>query len=78
MMINWKQRVRFITGPNSGVALLVASATGAFLFMVVAGAFVYGNTRRLITSGEWVAQFVHLHRHRGGVCADLVLFGGAG
>ena len=53
-MLNLKQRVRFMTGPNSGVALLIAVATGAVLFMVVAGAFVYGNTRRLITSGEWV------------------------
>jgi diguanylate cyclase (GGDEF)-like protein len=36
------------------VLLLVAAATGAVLFMVLAGAFVYRNTRSLITSSEWV------------------------
>jgi len=53
-MLNLRQRILFMTGPNSGVALLVAAAIGAVLFMVVAGAFVYGNTRSLISSGEWV------------------------
>ena len=43
-----------ISGPNSAVALLVTAAVGAVLFTVLAGALVYGNTRRLITSAEWV------------------------
>ena len=53
-MVNFKQRIRFMTGARSSVALLVAAATGAVLFMVVAGAFVYSNTRSLISSGQWV------------------------
>jgi len=40
--------------PNSAVALLVAAAIGAVLFTVAAGAFVYGNTRQLISSADWV------------------------
>lgn len=53
-MLNLKHRFRFLTGAHSGVALLIASAIGAVLFMVIAGSFVYANTRSLISSGEWV------------------------
>jgi diguanylate cyclase (GGDEF)-like protein len=37
-------------GPNSAVVLLVAAASGTVVFMVLAGAFVYKNTRSLISS----------------------------
>jgi diguanylate cyclase (GGDEF)-like protein len=50
-MFNLKQR---FTGPNSAVAILIAAAIGALLFMVVAGAVVYDNTQRLISAGKWV------------------------
>jgi diguanylate cyclase (GGDEF)-like protein len=53
-MLKLKERLQFLTGPNSGVALLTAAATGAVLFTVLAGVLVYGNTRKLISSGEWV------------------------
>ena len=50
-MVNLK---RLFTGSNSAVAMLIAAATGAALFTVIAGALVYGNTRRLISAGGWV------------------------
>jgi diguanylate cyclase (GGDEF)-like protein len=43
-----------LTGTNSAVVLLIGAATGALIFMVIAGAFVYSNTRSLIRSGDWV------------------------
>jgi diguanylate cyclase (GGDEF)-like protein len=51
---NLSRRVERWVGPNSAVLLLVAAATGAVLFMVLAGAFVYKNTRTLISSAGWV------------------------
>jgi diguanylate cyclase (GGDEF)-like protein len=51
---NLSRRVERWVGPNSAVVLLVAAATGAVLFMVLAGAFVYKNTRSLISSAGWV------------------------
>jgi len=53
-MFNLRQRLAFLTGPNSGVALLVVSAVGAVLFTVLAGALVFANTRQLIASADWV------------------------
>jgi diguanylate cyclase (GGDEF)-like protein len=53
-MVKLRQRLAFLTGPNSGVALLIVSAVGAVLFTVLAGGLVFGNTRRLISSSEWV------------------------
>jgi len=53
-MFRLRQRLGFLTGPNSGVALLVAAAVGAVLFTILAGALVFGNTRQLITSAGWV------------------------
>jgi diguanylate cyclase (GGDEF)-like protein len=53
-MIKLRQRLARWTESNSGVALLVAAATGAVLFTAVAGALVYANTRGLISSAEWV------------------------
>jgi diguanylate cyclase (GGDEF)-like protein len=49
-----RQQIERIVGPNSAVALLITAATGAVCFMILAGALVYGNTRSLISSGEWV------------------------
>jgi diguanylate cyclase (GGDEF)-like protein len=43
-----------MSGPNSAVALLVSAAIGAVLFTVLAGTLVYANTKRLITSSDWV------------------------
>jgi len=43
-----------LVGPNSAVVLLIVAAIGAVCFTVMAGAMVYGNTRSLISSGEWV------------------------
>jgi diguanylate cyclase (GGDEF)-like protein len=63
-MLKLRERLPFLTGPNSGVALLIAVATGAVLFTILAGALVYGNTRRLISSDEWV-------RHTEEVLASL-------
>ena len=51
---NLSRRVERWVGPNSAVLLVVVAATGAVLFMVLAGAFVYKNTRSLISSGQWV------------------------
>jgi len=51
---NLSRRVERWVGPNSAVLLLVVAATGAVLFMVLAGAFVYKNTRSLISSAGWV------------------------
>ena len=53
-VLNLKRRFEQMTGQNSAVVLLIGAAAGALLFMLVAGAFVYANTRSLITSGEWV------------------------
>lgn len=36
------------------IALLFAAGVGAILFTVMAAAFVYGNTRRMISAGDWV------------------------
>ena len=43
-----------LTRPQSAVGLLIAAATGAVLFTVLAGSLVYWNTRSLIASSEWV------------------------
>jgi CHASE3 domain sensor protein len=51
---NLGRRMERLVGPNSAVALLIAAAIGAVCFTVMAGALVYGNTRSLISSGEWV------------------------
>jgi diguanylate cyclase (GGDEF)-like protein len=51
---NLKERFERWTGPHSAVVLLIGAAAGALVFMLAAGVFVYGNTRSLITSGEWV------------------------
>ena len=53
-ILNLSRRVKRLVGPNSAVLLLIAAATGTVLFMVLAGVFVYRNTRSLISSGEWV------------------------
>lgn len=53
-MLNWKNWLKPISGSNSSVALLIASATGAVIFTILAGVLVYGNTRRLISSAERV------------------------
>jgi diguanylate cyclase (GGDEF)-like protein len=50
-MPSLKQRV---SGANSAVVLLVVAAVMTLVLTVVAGAFVYGNTRRLIAADEWV------------------------
>ena len=36
------------------IALLVSAGVGAILFTIMAAAFVYQNTRRMISAGEWV------------------------
>ena len=53
-MIDLRKRLATWTGSSAGTTLLVAAATGAVLFTVAAGALVYGNTERLISSAEWV------------------------
>ena len=53
-IFNLRRHFERRVGPNSAVVLLVAAATGALVFMLAAGAFVYSNTRSLISSGEWV------------------------
>jgi diguanylate cyclase (GGDEF)-like protein len=53
-MVKLRKRLALVTGPNSGVALLILSAVGAVLFTVLAGAIVFDNTRQLISSSEWV------------------------
>jgi diguanylate cyclase (GGDEF)-like protein len=53
-MFKLKERLGFLTGPNSGVALLIAAAVGAVLFTILAGGLVFGNTRQLISSAGWV------------------------
>lgn len=53
-MFRFRQLPGFLTGPNSAVVLLVAAAFGAVLFTTLAGALVYGDTRQLISSAEWV------------------------
>jgi len=53
-MSGLSRRIERLIGPNSAVALLIAAAIGALVFMVLAGALVYGNTRSLISSSEWV------------------------
>jgi diguanylate cyclase (GGDEF)-like protein len=47
-------RLRQRLSGSSGVPLLTAAATAAVLITVAAGTLVYGNTRRLIASAEWV------------------------
>ena len=51
---NLGRRIQESVRSNSAVVLLCAVAMGAVLFMLVAGSFVYWNTRSLISSGEWV------------------------
>src|ERR1700729_3137974 len=53
-MIKLTQRLSNWTGASTGVTLLVTAAILAVLFTLAAGALVYGNTRRLISSAEWV------------------------
>jgi diguanylate cyclase (GGDEF)-like protein len=53
-IFNLSSRLKRLVGPNSAVLLLITAATGAVLFMVLAGVFVYRNTRSLISAGEWV------------------------
>ena len=52
-MVGFNHWVRWARA-NSSVALLVTAATGALLFTTAAGVLVYGNTRRLISSADWV------------------------
>jgi diguanylate cyclase (GGDEF)-like protein len=42
-----------LNSQNSAIALLIASAIGAVVFTVVAGAFVVGYTRTLISAADW-------------------------
>ena len=42
------------TSSTSTVPLLITLATGAVVFLVLAGIFVYGNTRRLHSASNWV------------------------
>ena len=42
------------TSSNSTVPLLIGLATGAVLFLVLAGTLVYENTQRLISAANWV------------------------
>src|ERR1035438_2982608 len=49
-MLKLRQR---LTSQNSTIALLIASAIGAVVFTVVAGAFVVGYTRTLISAADW-------------------------
>jgi len=42
------------TGPDATIALLIAAAAGTLLSMVIVWVLMYGNTQRLITSGNWV------------------------
>jgi diguanylate cyclase (GGDEF)-like protein len=60
-MPSLKERV---SGANSAVALLVVAAAMTLVLTVIAGALVYGNTRRLITAAEWV-------QHTDDVLTDL-------
>jgi CHASE3 domain sensor protein len=53
-MIDLRKRLARWTGSGAGATLLMAAATGAVLFTVAAGALVYANTQRLISSSEWV------------------------
>ena len=53
-MFKLRERLGLLTGPNSGVALLIAAALGALLFTILAGTLVFGNTRQLISSAGWV------------------------
>ena len=53
-MIKLAQKLSNWTGASTSVTLLVMAATGAVVFTVAAGTLVYGNTRRLISSAEWV------------------------
>jgi hypothetical protein len=49
-MLKIRQR---LTSQNSAVALLIASAIGAVVFTLVAGAFVLSYTRTLISAADW-------------------------
>src|ERR1700728_1677278 len=51
---NLSRRVERWIGPSSALLLLLLAATGAVLFMVLAGVLVYKNTRSLISSAGWV------------------------
>ncbi len=44
------------TGPNSTIACLITAATAVVLFMTVAGAMVYSNTRGLVAAQGYVAH----------------------
>src|SRR5579863_10314530 len=50
-MLSLKER---ISGSNSAVVLLVVAAAMTLVITILAGALVYGNTRRLIAAAEWV------------------------
>jgi diguanylate cyclase (GGDEF)-like protein len=53
-MSRLKALLRQITGPNSAVALLIASTAGAVMLTLLAGFLVNANTRRLIASAALV------------------------
>lgn len=53
-MIDLRQRLSSWTSASTGVTLLVAAAILTVVFTVAAGTLVYENTRRLISSAEWV------------------------
>jgi diguanylate cyclase (GGDEF)-like protein len=53
-MIKLRQWLSNWTSATTGVTLLMAAATAAVVITVAAGTLVYGNTRKLISSGEWV------------------------
>jgi diguanylate cyclase (GGDEF)-like protein len=54
LLFNLSRRFERLAGQNSAVVLLIASASGAVVFTILAGFLVYGNTRALIASGGWV------------------------
>ena len=54
MMIKLRQWLSSWTSATTGVTLLMVAATAAVVITVAAGTLVYGNTRRLISSAEWV------------------------
>ena len=45
---------KWMKSSGSTVALLVAAATGAVLFTILAGSLVYWNTKNQISASEWV------------------------
>ncbi len=53
-MIKLTQKLSKWTDASTSVSLLVAAAILAVVFTIASGIMVYGNTRRLISSAEWV------------------------